>query len=58
MIRCEQGPTPDPEDPPADWLQGAPEWAAQLLGGWTEERRLRALEHECLARARREGLIR
>lgn len=58
VIRCELGPTADPEDPPADWLRDGPEWAARLLGGWREERRLRALERDCLARARREGLIR
>lgn len=45
-------------DWPDDWLADGPAFAIQVLGILTEERRLEAVERECLEGLRREGVIR
>lgn len=58
QIRCEQGATPDGPDWPDNWLIEGPAFAIAWLGILTEERRLRAIEHQCLADHRAAGAIR
>ena len=57
-IDCQEGETPDGPDWPDDWLRDGPAFAIAWLGIATEERRLRAIEHGCLDRHRKEGAIR
>lgn len=56
-VHCEQGPTPDLEPWPDNWLVDGPPWAIGVLGLLTEERQLRADEHRCLADLRKRGII-
>jgi hypothetical protein len=44
--------------PPRDWYAQGAEWAIGVLGILQQERRLRAGEHECLAKLRESGAIR
>lgn len=61
-VDCAQTPTDDPAAPPACspaecegvWV----EYVAVLLWGWTEERRLRRIEQQCVQRLKSEGVIR
>jgi len=61
-VACELGATPAVPAPPiattAEWLQSGPAWAAGVLGILTQERALRAREHECLGRLRARGVVR
>lgn len=61
-MACEQGPTPDIPQPPLgtveQWVKAGPEWARTVLGILTEERLLRAEEHDCLRRLRKADIIR
>lgn len=57
QVKCEQGQTPDLADWPEDWLRDGPPWAIEVLGVLEEERRLRAIEHQCLQRLRKAGVI-
>lgn len=61
-IRCEQGATTDPGLAPvatiAQWIKEGPAWAVAVLGVLTEERRLRSVEHDCMAQHRAKGHIR
>jgi hypothetical protein len=44
--------------PPRDWYEHGAEWAIGVLGILQQERRLRAGEHDCLAKLRESGAIR
>lgn len=57
-VRCQQARTAEVPPWPDDWLSDGPAFAIQVLGILTEERRLEAVERECLDRLRREGVIR
>jgi hypothetical protein len=57
-VNCEQGATPLVSPPPRDWYAQGAEWAIGVLGILQQERRLRAGEHECLAKLRESGAIR
>jgi hypothetical protein len=57
-VDCEQGKTPDGPEWPGDWLRDGPAFAIAWLGIAAEERKLRAIEHECIRKHREEGLIR
>lgn len=61
-VDCQQGKTEDPAPAPAcspeqcgqTWV----EYVVGLMGGWTEERRLRRIEHQCVDGLKDKGLIR
>lgn len=57
-VECEQAATPDGPDWPDDWMRDGPAFAIAWLGILTEERRLRGVEHACLADHRKAGTIR
>lgn len=61
-VDCAQGATDNPGTPPAcspAQCEGVwAEYVAELLWGWTEERRLRRVEQRCVQRLKTEGVIR
>ena len=57
-VDCEEGATPLVSPPPRDWYEHGAEWAIGVLGILQQERRLRAGEHDCLAKLRESGAIR
>lgn len=57
LVKCEQGKTPDGPDWPEDWVKDGPAFAIAWLGIATEERQLRAIEHECLTNLRQSNVI-
>ena len=61
-VDCRQTATQDPAPPPTCAPETCPgSWVAGyrgLLGGWTEERKLRGLEQACVDRLKAAGVIR
>ena len=57
-VDCTQGRTAQVPAWPTLWWWDGPPWAIQVLALLEEERRLRALEHQCLAQLKARRVIR